>query len=54
VIASLDQFNGSTAKAALLVAMLGRSLLEDLFVLVLLADMVLRALMEQCPASSAG
>jgi hypothetical protein len=54
VVASLSQFNHSTASIALLVAFLGRNLLELLLVLVLLADMVLRALMEQCPTTSAG
>jgi hypothetical protein len=54
VVASLCEFNRSTANTALLVAVLDRSLLEFLFLVVSLAGVILCALIELYLAASAG
>jgi hypothetical protein len=54
VVASLCELNRSTANTALLVAVLDRSLLEFLFLVVSLAGVILCALIELYLAASAG
>jgi len=52
VVASFRQLDCSTADVTLLVPLLSRGLLELFFVLIVLADMVLRSLVEQRLAAS--
>lgn len=54
VIASLRQFDCSTTDIALLISLFSCSLLKLLLVLSLLADVVLRSMIEQCLAPSTG